>query len=513
MKHLNFSLLSIRICQCLLLHEMMMMIRLGHDATAIGGTDEGQGSNSFFCGMVVVAALSNGSMHMNNKSRPKKSDVNTLALKLGLKLVPTSKGIVSTGTGKGSSPMTKSISISEVSIKTNTNTGINIDQKSESDGRIEKSKSANSNIKKKIKNKQKRAKKKSKSQLPPTISWGIKARKFFWGGPESGESSDAKIMNINSNSNHEQHHYLENAQNLQYISSGGRQLKVEVISNEQGFPLYQVHNVLSRQALNRAISLLMEKDIKESYRYAEELEQHELVKGERKPRVLRRSLVSQLSYSCDSHYSRELIDLILAGLPIDLVEGMHEHTDKKISNNTPKNHPHPHPYEDGSVVYYRATGNDFYSTHHDSYDPEDPPRRHQRAYTILLYLRVPEGSPEVGGTEFPRLTKRGHLSSNKKNESNLGNNKSKESEAIVVKPRAGDAICWPNFDLTGKPYMDSIHGALPIPKERRGKADSRIEGIDSGENYTEDHDEKDLSKIVVNLWFEGSSKNRHSLSR
>lgn len=485
MKHLIFSLLSIRICQCLL-HEMMpmLMIRLGDDATAISiggaGKGQGQGSNSLFH-FHGVAALSTG-MHMNNKSRPKKSDVNAMALKLGLKLVPTSKGSKGSSTGTGS-PITKSISVSEVSINTIT------DQQK--------------------KKKRKRAKKKSQSQqLPPTISWGMNARIFFWGESESGKSSDA------NNINHEQHHHLENAQNLQYASSEGRQLKVELISNEQGFPLYQIHNVLPRQSLNRAISLLMDtsKDSKESYRYAEELEQHELVKGEREPRALRRSLVSQLSYSCDSHYSRELIDLILAGLPIDLVEGMqHEHTDKNIvsSSASSSNHPHPHPYEDGSVVYYRATGNDFYNTHHDSYDPEDPPRRHQRAYTILLYLRVPNGSLEVGGTEFPRLTKRGHLnllSHNKKNESNLGNAKSKESEVIVVKPRAGDAICWPNFDLAGKPYMDSIHGALPIPKERRREAGSSIEGIGSGEKYSEGHDEKDLSKIVVNLWFEGYAK-------
>lgn len=423
----------------------MVVIRLSDATVNWGGAKSlGEEGTSFFRGATAL------SMHMNsangrtkkgnvgkkknptdsNKSRPQKSDVNAIALKLGLKLVPSSTS------------STKNIS----------------------------------DIKKK---KTKRAKK--RSSLSPTISWGMNARKFFWG------TTDA------NNSHHEQQRQLKSAQNLQCTSSEGRQLKVEVISNDQGFPLYQIHNVLPRQSLERAISLLIDNDIKS---YAEELEQHELVKG--KPRALRRSLVSQLRYSCDDHYSRELMDLILAGLPMDLVEGMHEDADKDISSVN-------HPYEDGSIVYYRATGNDFYKTHHDSYDPEDPPRRHQRAYTILLYLRVPDGSLKVGGTEFPRLTKRSHLHSK---ESDSGNTDS--NEAIVVKPRAGDAICWPNFDLAGKPYMDSIHGALPIPKERRGKV-GNIQG--SGDSYTAGHHKKDLSKIVVNLWFEGYAKNRHGLPK
>ena len=89
-------------------------------------------------------------------------------------------------------------------------------------------------------------------------------------------------------------------------------------------------------------------------------------------------------------------------------------------------------------------------------------------------------------------------------ESDAGNADS--NEVIVVKPRAGDAICWPNFDLAGKPYMDSIHKALPIPKERRRKVGNN-QG--SGEFYTTGHHKTDLSKIVVNLWFEGYAKNRH----
>jgi hypothetical protein len=438
----------------------MVMTRLG-DATAIGDiTRISLGTTIFFRG---VSALS---MHINsangrtnkkknptrsNNSRPQKSDVNAMALKIGLKLVPK--------------------------ISTVSTTEVNTDQQAE--GRIEK-RGNNAqdrqlqvgNIKKK---KKRRAKK--RSQLPPTISWGINARNFFWG------ESDA------NNSSHDQHHQLKSAWNSQHISSEGRHLKVELISNDQGFPLYQVHNVVPRQSLNQALSLLMDNDIKSN---AEELEQHELVKG--KPRALRRSLVSQLAYTCDDHYSRELMDLILAGLPIDLVEGTHDQNGKSVPSSN-----HPHPYEDGSIVYYRATGNDFYDTHHDSYDAEDPPRKHQRAYTILLYLRVPNGSPLVGGTEFPRLTKTESWSNK---ESDVGN--ADPNGVIVVKPRAGDAICWPNFDRAGKPYMDSIHGALPIPKEKTGSLSS-IE--DRGKSYSDDHDEKDLSKIVINLWFEGYTKN------
>jgi len=470
MKHVIFSLLLIQLCQCLL-HDL----RLG-DATAIWGgstINTGEESTSLFRGVTAL------SMHMNtssgrtkkgdvrkkknptgsNKFRPQKSDANAMALKLGLKLVPAS-----TSSTKSMSDVSKVQSSEDRSEKIGNNT---------QDKQIIQ---GGGNIKKK--KKKKRAKK--RSSLPPPISWGMNAKNFFWG------KSDA------DNSHHEQQHQLKNAQNLQYTSSeGGRQLKVELISNDQGFPLYQIHNVLPRQSLNRAISLLIDNDIKS---YAEELEQHELVKG--KPHALRRSLVSQLRYSCDDNYSHELMDLILAGLPINLVKGMHEDTDKDKSSVN-----HPHPYEDGSVVYYRATGNDFYNTHHDSYDPEEPPRRHQRAYTILLYLRAPDGSLKVGGTEFPRLTKRGRLYSK---ESDAGNADS--NEVIVVKPRAGDAICWPNFDLAGKPYMDSIHKALPIPKERKGQVGSN-QG--SGEIYSTGHHKTDLSKIVVNLWFEGYAKNRH----
>ena len=61
----------------------------------------------------------------------------------------------------------------------------------------------------------------------------------------------------------------------------------------------------------------------------------------------------------------------------------------------------------------------------------------QRAFTVLVYLVSPAdelgtdllaGSPCGGGTEFPNL---------------LG----KEGGApLVLRPAAGDAIVWPNFD-------------------------------------------------------------------
>lgn len=296
---------------------------------------------------------------------------------------------------------------------------------------------------------------KKRAKRPPTISWGKNAQRFFWGDAvDDGFQHQQKQLNV-------------------HRSHGGRQLKVERACNNKEFPLYQIHDVLPQQSLDQALSLLMDDSRISS---AEELEQHEWVSG--KPQALRRSLISQLAYSCHDNYSREIVDLVLAGLPNDLVDGM-----SKISNG------HPHPYEDGSIVYYRANGNDFYHTHHDSYDPDDPlyVRRKQRAYTILLYLRVPSGSERVGGTEFPRLL----TVKSKQSKDPIGN-------VLVIKPKAGDAIVFPNFDFDGRPYLDSIHGALPIPKadrSRRGRDDC-----------CNDNDTDEVSKIVINLWFEGHTK-------
>jgi len=283
--------------------------------------------------------------------------------------------------------------------------------------------------------------KKKKTKAPIIILWGRKAKEFFW-------KKDP------------------NSLKKKFICETGRQLTMKQITNDQNFPLFQIENVLDHATLDRAQSLLADRNV---MKYAEELEQHELVDG--KVKALRRSFVSQLSYQNDD-ISRQILDLVMTNLPINLVEG----TKQNESKDNDLESDHPHPYEDGSIVYYRATGNDFYDTHHDSYDPNEPPRTHQRAYTILLYLRVPLGSPTNGGTEFPRLT----LSSS-------------SNKAVVVKPIAGDALLWPNFNIEGNPCMQSVHRALPMQT-----ANNKYHKHQDDSN---DHDE--MSKIVINLWFEG----------
>mmetsp|Transcript_35972 Transcript_35972/g.52722 ORF Transcript_35972/g.52722 Transcript_35972/m.52722 type:complete len:456 (-) Transcript_35972:473-1840(-) len=305
----------------------------------------------------------------------------------------------------------------------------------------------------------------------PIIAWGANAKRFFWGFKEQGMDRSVSTRE-------------------------GRNLNVQPILNDQGFPLYQIKNVLPRNSpsFKRLMSLLTEDgNANAVMSQTEEMEQHELVRG--KPQTLRRSLVSQLIYSDHDHddagnhrnRSREILNLIQKGLPKDLVGGMGS---KHIGTN-PTSLDHFHPYEDGSVVYYRTTGKDFYNTHHDSYDPRDPPRDRQRAYTILLYLRSPKGSPLIGGTEFPRLTQHHHFGAHgKEKEGNDIHEKQRREQVssgkrgLVVKPDIGDAIVWPNFDQEGKPYMDSIHRALSIPKSTCGQ---RFE----------------MGKIVINLWFEG----------
>ena len=315
-------------------------------------------------------------------------------------------------------------------------------------------------IPKRDKTKRKRTNGKDKSGLGsannkapiPVISWGKGAEGFFWGD------------NIG---------YDQERREGSHFSSKGRQIKVQPVPNDNKFPLYLIRNVLSRKNLKQVLSQLMDDDI---ISLAEEMEQHELVRGQ--PRTLRRSMVSQLTYhhtSEDSvgnlkaaNKSREIMDLVKDGLPEELAKGM-----GMIS----KNHL-DHPYEDGSVVYYRSSKNDFYESHHDSYDPRDPPRKHQRAYTILLYVFSPTGSATDGGTEFVKLSSNDSMGQQMDEELNMIKN-----QGIVVKPKSGDALVWPNFDKEGKPYMDSIHKALPIAK-----------GSDEGE---------DIGKIVINLWFEG----------
>lgn len=330
----------------------------------------------------------------------------------------------------------------------------------------------------------------------PTIQWGKDAHDFFW-----GDASD------------------RNKQNKSKTSSQAPQW----MANEQEFPLYLLRDVLPSATLKQVVSLVMDND--RIRLDAEEMEQHELVNGV--PRALRRSLVSRLGYSytssngksvakknkmernCSKHvegnfhasaptassYSHEILDMISLGLPTNLAGGMGNRS-SSISTNHEKEQ-EDHPYEDGSVVYYPASGDDFYDTHHDSYDPRDPPRKQHRAYTILLYLHTPTGVPLLGGTEFPRLYPmllpsqiNGKRECNDAEDDDKGAFKEakrqKQTRGLVMKPKAGDALVWPNFDRNGKPCMDSIHRALSLSEETQKRR--------KGHN---------IGKVVVNLWFEG----------
>jgi hypothetical protein len=224
------------------------------------------------------------------------------------------------------------------------------------------------------------------------------------------------------------------------------------IENDQAFPLLLVSDILSSDALDRVSSLLSETP-------NEEIEQHELVHGN-KVSAIRRSLVSQLDPN------GELLELLTSSLPDELV-CQHQH----------------HPYEDGSVISYRSTEQDFYAEHHDSFDPDETTlRTRQRAYTILVYLQTPPGPESNGGTEFTRLS------------SPIGGDGDNSSEeGLIVKPQAGNALIWPNFDRHGKPDPNSVHRALPVIPGQEGLFDK-------------DATTTAIDKIVVNLWFEGHLK-------
>jgi hypothetical protein len=214
---------------------------------------------------------------------------------------------------------------------------------------------------------------------------------------------------------------------------------------------------------------------------AEEMEQHELVGG--KVRTLRRSLVSRLDPS------GELLKELLSTFPAELVAGAQcgEHGRAGPFRQD-------HPYEDGSVVYYRTTEGDFYDEHHDSFSPGEALRERQRAYTILLYLRTPPGPPSIGGTEFTQLTFTGddeHLTCVENR---------KEGKGLQMKPQVGDALVWPNFDRDGKPYKDSLHRALPLATPSIGRKKERSPVV-----HASSVKEDGIGKVVVNLWFEGFS--------
>jgi hypothetical protein len=288
----------------------------------------------------------------------------------------------------------------------------------------------------------------------PVISWGSGVERFFW-----GDSSEA-------------------------IPSGGfrstTKMIMHQIRNKESFPLVHLRGALSAKSLAWALSLTADENSVVSD--AEEIEQHERLVGGR-VRALRRSLVSQLDPK------GELLDGILSNLPVALVGG-HGGDSEDI---------HDHPYEDGSVVYYRRTEDDFYEEHHDSYSPGETLRDRQRAYTILIYLRTPSGPPSVGGTEFTRLT----LTDDNENVACAA--RGKGGRGLIVKPSAGDALIWPNFDREGKPYKDSVHRALPVSAPSRARKESRSSAPQIGNKKADE-----IGKVVLNLWFEGSTKSRNS---
>lgn len=307
-------------------------------------------------------------------------------------------------------------------------------------------------------------KKRSRKDRPPDISWGRDMEDFFW--PPNQEETVKYSSACDDNSN---------------------DLTPKFIPNTQSFPLIHLRQVLSPENLAWAVpqSSIPIKGSASLPGGIEEIEQHEQIVGTGKVRTVRRSIVSQL----DSQ--GELLARILSNLPKELVAG----TSGSSSNNI------PHPYEDGSTVYYRTGQVDFYEEHHDSYDSGETNRDRQRAFTVLLYLRTPPGPLENGGTEFTQLTlDNSDLDNNHQrpfcaaSENIKGNGK-----GIVVKPSAGDALVWPNFDRNGTPYGDSVHRALPVagaepPPNRQRHNKGSISNVIG------------IGKVVMNIWFEGFDK-------
>jgi hypothetical protein len=304
-----------------------------------------------------------------------------------------------------------------------------------------------------------RSKKKKSRPAPPVIQWSSDMEEFFW--PTTTSTGEG---NPNAKAHSEGNPSTSN-------------MRVHRIANKQSFPLVLLQGVLSAESVDEALSLC------ENGVVAEEMEQHELVCGN--VRTLRRSLVSRLDAK------GELLQEILSHLPAELVAGYHMGGQGREGSYHPA-----HPYEDGSVVYYRTAKGDFYDEHHDSFSPGDAPRERQRAYTVLLYLRAPPGPPSIGGTEFTRLTLTdGSLTCVDTSNSGTG---------LLVKPSAGDALVWPNFDRNGRPYQDSLHRALPVAAPSRGHKGVKLPVVQA------DSVEQDrIGKVVVNLWFEGSGREQN----
>jgi hypothetical protein len=296
----------------------------------------------------------------------------------------------------------------------------------------------------------------------PVISWESGMERFFWGPRHNNNSREA----INVNTNMTMH-------------------QMQMIGNQESFPLVILRGAVPAESLAWALELT-------DGVVSQEIEQHERLHG--RVRALRRSLVSQLDPQ------GELLQGILSQLPVALVGNhgsMYKHSSPDTQNSMDSHRYHA--YEDGSVVYYRR--GDFYDEHHDSYALGEPPRDRQRAYTILLYLRTPPGPPSVGGTEFTRLTPLGNNHDNDDETLNKCVEGRKDgTRGLIVKPRAGDALVWPNFDRDGNPYQDSAHRALPVAATAaaaaRRKESSTAAAVAA----------QVAGKVVVNLWFEGSTK-------
>ena len=297
----------------------------------------------------------------------------------------------------------------------------------------------------KTKKKQKTKGPKDNTTTPMTIAWGPSLENLFW-PPQSDQTS---------NDNNSQ---------------------LRRIPNRENFPLIHVPEILSGKSL--ALALAMTKG---DSRDLEEMEQHEkLQRG--MVHTLRRSLVSQLTNN------DLLLEEVLGRVPMEIIDDQ-------------KNHP----FEDGSVVYYRP--GDFYEEHHDSCDYNTAAgkiitvahvhqsRKRQRAFTVLLYLKTPTGDSRIGGTEFTRLTPLYNtIKETKHRDDKNQTSDHKSNTGLIIKPKAGDALIWPNFDRRGNPCIESLHRALPI-----GDTGAKHESASGGGSDK-------IEKIVVNLWFEGFAK-------
>ena len=261
-----------------------------------------------------------------------------------------------------------------------------------------------------------------------------------------------------------------------FFSGGFEKAGGEAVLNAEGFPLLLFRGLLGNQALARACDLAAE-----LHGAGQVIKQHELKAG--KPRTIRRSLVHRLQPGASqpaAHAARSassmLLDLILETLPQALQDSG---SGEKVRVGR------GHEFEDASLVFYRKGSRDFYEEHHDSWTAGDPPRARQRAFTVLVYLRSPEGPLRCGATEFTRLTRLLPGSS-------AGGGGSR-TPGLVVKPAAGDALMWPNFDDDGKRWELALHRALAQCGTHASTSGTRRNRGASATGCG--------GKAVVNVWF------------